>query len=42
MIAEGDPKMLRDHCPDPKVRNFLLRGELEAEANSKARGVVAG
>jgi phospholipid/cholesterol/gamma-HCH transport system ATP-binding protein len=30
MIAQGDPKELRDHCPDPKVRNFLLRGELEA------------
>ena len=29
MIAEGDPKMLRDHSPDPKVRNFLLRGELQ-------------
>jgi phospholipid/cholesterol/gamma-HCH transport system ATP-binding protein len=28
MIAQGDPKQLRDHCPDPKVRNFLLRGEL--------------
>lgn len=30
MIAQGDPKALRDECPDPKVRNFLLRGELEA------------
>jgi phospholipid/cholesterol/gamma-HCH transport system ATP-binding protein len=30
MIAQGDPKMLRDACPDPKVRNFLQRGELEA------------
>jgi phospholipid/cholesterol/gamma-HCH transport system ATP-binding protein len=28
MIAQGDPKRLRDECPDPKVRNFLLRGEL--------------
>lgn len=28
MIAQGDPKVLRDECPDPKVRNFLLRGEL--------------
>jgi phospholipid/cholesterol/gamma-HCH transport system ATP-binding protein len=26
MIAEGDPKQLRDHCPDPKVRRFLTRG----------------
>jgi len=31
MIAQGDPKALRDSCPDPKVREFLLRGEL-AEA----------
>ncbi len=30
MIAQGDPKTLRDACPDPKVRNFLSRGELEA------------
>jgi phospholipid/cholesterol/gamma-HCH transport system ATP-binding protein len=29
-IATGDPKRLRDESPDPKVRNFLLRGELEA------------
>src|SRR3984893_2451405 len=27
MIAQGDPKTLRDECPDSKVRNFLLRGE---------------
>ncbi|HZW37418.1 MAG: ABC transporter ATP-binding protein [Deltaproteobacteria bacterium] len=27
MIASGDPKMLRDKCPDPTVRNFLSRGE---------------
>ena len=32
MIAGGDPKTLRDECPDPKVRNFLLRGELAAAA----------
>ncbi len=25
-IATGDPKMLRDHCGNPKVRNFLTRG----------------
>src|SRR6267154_2638652 len=31
MTAQGDPKALRDECPDPKVRNFLLRGELAAE-----------
>ena len=27
MIASGDPKMLRDGCPDPTVRSFLTRGE---------------
>jgi phospholipid/cholesterol/gamma-HCH transport system ATP-binding protein len=27
MIASGDPKDLRDACPDPKVRTFLTRGE---------------
>ncbi len=32
MIAEGDPKVLRDECPDPKVRTFLRRGEAEAAA----------
>jgi phospholipid/cholesterol/gamma-HCH transport system ATP-binding protein len=32
MIAQGDPKQLRDTCPDPKVRNFLLRGELDETA----------
>ena len=26
MIASGDPKELRDRCPDPKVRRFLARG----------------
>jgi phospholipid/cholesterol/gamma-HCH transport system ATP-binding protein len=31
MIAQGDPKMLRDRCPDPKVRNFLLRRAPEAQ-----------
>ena len=30
MIAEGDPKELRDHCENQGVRDFLLRGELEA------------
>ena len=30
MIAQGDPKVLRDDCPDPNVRNFLSRGGLEA------------
>lgn len=36
MIAQGDPKILRDECPDPKVRNFLLRGELDAKAKAAA------
>jgi phospholipid/cholesterol/gamma-HCH transport system ATP-binding protein len=31
MIASGDPKHLRDSCPDPKVRTFLTRGELSAQ-----------
>jgi phospholipid/cholesterol/gamma-HCH transport system ATP-binding protein len=31
MIAQGDPRRLRDDCPDAKVRNFLLRGELGEE-----------
>jgi phospholipid/cholesterol/gamma-HCH transport system ATP-binding protein len=29
MGAVGDPKKLRDASPDPKIRNFLLRGEGE-------------
>ncbi|MGD8698596.1 MAG: ATP-binding cassette domain-containing protein [Gemmatimonadales bacterium] len=28
MIASGPPKELRDHSDNPKVRRFLLRGEL--------------
>jgi phospholipid/cholesterol/gamma-HCH transport system ATP-binding protein len=31
MIASGDPKLLRDESPDPKVREFLTRGEQGAE-----------
>jgi phospholipid/cholesterol/gamma-HCH transport system ATP-binding protein len=27
MIASGDPKLLRQQCPDPTVRSFLNRGE---------------
>jgi phospholipid/cholesterol/gamma-HCH transport system ATP-binding protein len=27
MIAQGDPKKLRDECPDPTVHSFLTRGE---------------
>jgi phospholipid/cholesterol/gamma-HCH transport system ATP-binding protein len=30
MIAKGDPKELRDSCPNDKVREFLLRGEMAA------------
>ena len=29
MTASGDPKQLLSHCPDPKVRAFLRRGEKE-------------
>lgn len=29
MTASGDPKKLLEHCPDPKVRAFLRRGEQE-------------
>jgi phospholipid/cholesterol/gamma-HCH transport system ATP-binding protein len=29
MTAVGDPKRLRDGSKDPKVRKFLLRGEIE-------------
>lgn len=27
MLATADPKYLRDHSEDFRVRNFLLRGE---------------
>jgi phospholipid/cholesterol/gamma-HCH transport system ATP-binding protein len=37
MIAQGNPKTLRDECPDPKVRNFLLRGGLESRPAEPAR-----
>ena len=29
MLAVGDPKVLRDTSPDPKIRSFLRRGEAE-------------
>lgn len=29
MTASGDPKQLLSHCPDPRVRAFLRRGEKE-------------
>ena len=32
MIASGDPKLLRAESPDPRVRQFLTRGEQGAEA----------
>jgi len=32
MIATGDPKQLRDHSANPKVRSFLTRGEWTAPA----------
>jgi phospholipid/cholesterol/gamma-HCH transport system ATP-binding protein len=31
MIAQGDPKELRDHSPEIKVRRFLARGEEQEE-----------
>jgi len=34
MIASGDPKWLRDESPDPKVREFLTRGEFGHETLS--------
>jgi len=38
MIAHGDPKMLRDECPDARVRNFLRRGELHSKAETSRHG----
>ncbi len=32
MIAQGNPKMLRERATDPKVRAFLTRGEPEVAA----------
>jgi phospholipid/cholesterol/gamma-HCH transport system ATP-binding protein len=31
MIAGGDPKQLRETCPDPKVRTFLTRGDVSGQ-----------
>jgi phospholipid/cholesterol/gamma-HCH transport system ATP-binding protein len=39
MIAQGDPKTLRDECPDARVRNFLLRGELDSKVATSRHGV---
>jgi len=33
-LATGDPKELRDHCPDFRVRNFLLRGTASEKENA--------
>ena len=32
MIAVGNPKTLRDECPNPVVRTFLRRGEPDSAA----------
>lgn len=34
MIAQGDPRDLLDHCPDPKVQKFLRRGEDDAPSST--------
>lgn len=33
--AVGDPKHLRDHCPDADIRAFLNRGETNAPASTR-------
>jgi hypothetical protein len=33
MIASGDPKILRDAGPNPKVRTFLTRGAVSAQTS---------
>jgi len=40
MIAQGDPRDLLDHCPDPKVQKFLRRGE-DDETSSAPQGESA-
>ena len=40
MIAQGDPKMLRDECPDARVRNFLLRGQMDSTSGTSVRGTL--
>ena len=37
MIAHGNPKKLRDESPNETVRNFLLRGELEAQKEKRGQ-----
>jgi len=34
-IAHGNPRTLRDSCPDPKVRAFLRRGETDGAAHER-------
>jgi len=36
MIAYGNPKTLRDECPNPTVRTFLRRGAAETAAGGAA------
>ncbi|HSF34276.1 MAG TPA: ATP-binding cassette domain-containing protein [Candidatus Tectomicrobia bacterium] len=36
MTASGDPKILRDTCPNARVREFLTRGEQGSKAPSHA------
>jgi phospholipid/cholesterol/gamma-HCH transport system ATP-binding protein len=38
MIAQGDPRELRDSHPDPKVRRFLTRGGPTEEADHVPKG----
>jgi phospholipid/cholesterol/gamma-HCH transport system ATP-binding protein len=38
MLATGNPRYLRDHCPNPKVRRFLSRGEVPDAAGEQATG----
>jgi phospholipid/cholesterol/gamma-HCH transport system ATP-binding protein len=39
IIAYGNPRRLRDDCPDPTVRAFLRRGEPESQAVGEGRSV---
>jgi phospholipid/cholesterol/gamma-HCH transport system ATP-binding protein len=41
MIASGDPQVLRDECPDPRVREFLRRGESSPSVAHPARRSLA-
>jgi phospholipid/cholesterol/gamma-HCH transport system ATP-binding protein len=40
IIAEGDPRKLRDESADPRVRTFFHRGESEREGATSARGAA--